>query len=81
MILLRFTPPESKDGIGRFNKSEPRTYYFQRLGLQWPRDPSKRLIDATTPNKEEARQFNTAEEAREVLVVAGNPRNWELVDA
>lgn len=80
MILLRHSSPQPKDGIGRYEKSEPVTTYFQRLGQQWPHDPSKRLIDATCIDKNDARQFATAEEAREVLVVAGNPTGWELVD-
>lgn len=64
----------------QFTNSYKERYYFVRLGLQWPHDPSKRLIDATTRKKEEARVFTSAEDAREVLVVAGRPAGWEVVE-
>lgn len=79
MTLLRFTPLPPSDGIGRYLPHDGRPRYFVRLGQQWPHDPSKRLIDETTPDIAQARQFGSDEEAREVLVVSGHPKGWELV--
>lgn len=55
-------------------------FYFQNLGLLWPNDPTKRLIERTTRNREEATEFATAEDAQAVLVKAGQPRGWEIVE-
>lgn len=81
MTLLRFTPPTGGDGMGRYVGKDHRHYYFVRLGLQWPHDPSKRLIDETAADKAMAKTFENDEAAREVLVVAGRPPGWELVEA
>lgn len=38
-----------------------------------------RLINRTTPDKACALRFDTAPEAAQVLVDAGNPTEWEIV--
>lgn len=78
--LLRFTSP-LREGIGHIPPTNPGPFYFQHLGEQWPNDPRYRLISHTTSIKSEARQFNTAEEAQEVLVTARHPKGWEIIDA
>ena len=70
-FLLRFTP-EIRHGLGYHTKHTAPFYFFVRLGEQWHNNPRLRYIDATTPDRSEARQFATEEEAREVLVVSGN---------
>ena len=67
-MLLKFTNPYGE------------VFYFLRLGEQWGKDPSKRFIDATCREREDARVFATEEQAREVLAVAGSPRGWEVVE-
>ena len=68
-FLLQFTNPYGE------------RFFFQRLGEQWPHNPMKRFIDATCRDRAEARVFAAAEDAREVIVVAGAPRGWEVVEA
>ena len=80
VIVLRFTPPAPENGIGRYFAKDDRPRYFLRLGLQWPKDPSKRLIDATCLDPKEAREFKNEEEAREILCVAGNPSGWTIAE-
>lgn len=77
--LLRFIL-EPKDGLGHYHKTPDGPWYFVRAGEQWPSDPSRRMIDATTQRIEEARQFTTEEEAREQLCKCGNPPGWETVE-
>lgn len=77
-FLLRYTSPA--DGS---------LHYFANLGLQWPYQPSRRLIELTMsdPNAKEVRVFDTEQEAEEVLVIAGSPARrtedrptgWEIV--
>lgn len=55
--------------------------FFVRLGLQWPHHPERRLIDAVTADRSEARAFATEEEARETLAKAGSPPGWDAVEA
>lgn len=68
-VTLKFTNPWGE------------TYWFQHLGMQWPHNPMRRFIDATTPDKSLARVFDHPEEAREALVVAGSPVGWTVEDA
>ena len=56
-------------------------FYFQNLGAMWPHNPSRRLIERTTPIRDEARQFDSEEQANETLCTAGNPSNWEILPA
>lgn len=60
----------------RFTNQYGETYYFVALGerhlTQW-------LISATTPDRNKARKFDTAPEAAQVLVDAGNPVSWEIL--
>ncbi len=69
-----------KDGIGQYSKTPDGTWYFVRAGTQWPYEPSKRMIDATTQRIEEARKFDTEEDARAQLAVCGMPPGWEVVE-
>ena len=62
----------------QFTNSYGEKFWFTRLGVQWPHRPERRLIDGTTANRKEARTFATPEEAREVLVVAGEPSGWAV---
>lgn len=52
--------------------------FFCNLGQQWPHDPSKRLIERTSSRAVDARTFDTAEEAREIIVSAGGPDGWSV---
>ncbi len=70
MFLLKFT--SHHDGS---------LWYFQNLGDQWPHRPACRLIERTTQNPKDARQFATEEDAKHVLSIAGGPKNWEIVPA
>ena len=54
-------------------------FYFQNLGMQWPHDPSKRMIERTTRDREQATQFADEESANAIIVAAGSPRGWEVV--
>ncbi len=67
MFLLKFTSPYRE------------TFYFLRLGEQWPHEPRFRLIDATVRDREQARQFATEEDARAVWSRAGSPACWDVV--
>jgi hypothetical protein len=58
-----------------------RLHYFCYLGEVWPHRPERRMIAKTTEKKDEAKVFNSEEEAREVLVTAGDPKGWEVVEA
>lgn len=63
----------------QFTNKHSERFFFVRLGLQWPHDPSKRLIDETTAKRAEAAQFKTEEDARTTLALAGRPAGWEVV--
>ncbi len=78
-FFLKFTSLP-KDGLGQYHANHAPAYYFLYLGQQWPDDPSKRLIDATTPDIREAKPFDTVEDARTTLVQAGRPPGWEVID-
>lgn len=67
VLVLQFTNPWKEK------------FYFQNLGMQWPHDPSKRLIELTTSKITEATPFDDAETAKAVLVAAGRPLGWEIV--
>lgn len=66
---------------GRWTDEHGSVFYFCNLGAMWPHYPTRRLIERTTRYMREAREFATIEEAREVLVAAGQPRGWEVVDS
>ncbi len=68
MFLLKFT--SHHDGS---------IWYFQNLGDQWP-NSTNRLIERTCPEMDRGRLFESPEKAREVLVSAGNPKNWQVID-
>ncbi len=53
-------------------------FYFQNLGLPWPHDMTKRLIERTTRDRAEATVFEDADSALLVLLKAGQPRNWTV---
>lgn len=76
--VLKFTP-NKKETWGRL-ESHADAYYFVRLGLQWPHNPSRRLIDETTAQREKAKEFDTEEDARTVLALAGSPAGWEVTE-
>lgn len=78
-FILQFTP-EVKEGIGYYNRTPLGPYYLQRLGGMWPHNPSRRLIDATTTDAKQAKQFPTEEDARSCWVTTGSGRGWEVVE-
>jgi hypothetical protein len=81
MYVLKFTP-EFKDGLGQWNKETAPAYYFCNLGLPMGvAYPGKRLIERTSPDRKEAREFATEEEANEILVLANHPKNWSVEPA
>ena len=63
----------------QFTNKYGERYFFGNLGAQWPYQPARRMIDQTHEDRTKARTFATAEEAREVLVAAGDPSGWEVV--
>jgi len=69
-----------KDGIGQYSKTPDGPWYFVRAGTQWPYEPAKRMIDATTRDATEARKFDTEEDARAQLATVGQPPGWEVVE-
>jgi len=75
-FILKFTPP--KENAWGKRQEHAKAYYFVRLGLQWPHDPSKRLIDETTPDLSHAKEFGSTEDARTVLARAGSPTGWTI---
>jgi hypothetical protein len=68
MFILRFTSHQDQS-----------KWYFQNLGDQWPGRPACRLIERTTQDINHARQFATEQEAKDILSIAGGPKNWEIV--
>ena len=68
-FILRFTNPYGEK------------FYFLRLGEQWHKDPSKRLVDATTPDRTAARPFETEEAAREVMASMTSHKGWSVEEA
>lgn len=66
--------------ILKHTNTHKEVYYFQNLGMPWPHNHARKLIERTTRDRSEARQFSTEEEANETLVIAGNPRGWEVVE-
>jgi len=80
-FVLRFTPLAPKEGLGQYHPPTAPHYWLVRLGDQWPRDPMKRLIDATSPRREDAKEFATEEDANSCLVTAGSPRGWIVEEA
>ncbi len=67
--LLRFTSPYKTE------------HFFVRLGEQWGKDPRKRLVEATTPDRKNAREFETEEAAREVMATMTSHKDWEVVES
>lgn len=78
-FLIRFTSPPPKLGIGHWSDTPDGPWYFVRSGNLWPKDPSKRLIDATTQDIAKAKEFASEEEARTTMVQCGNPAGWEII--
>lgn len=64
----------------RFTNRHAEVFYFQNLGMPWRANDTRRLIERTTENRDRARVFATEEAAQEVLVTAGNPDGWEIVE-
>ena len=78
--VLKFTPLLPKDGMGQYHPPTASAYYLCNLGGQWPRHPELRLIERTSPDRSEAKEFTTEEDARACLVTAGNPKDWEILE-
>lgn len=79
MFLLRFTQP-IREGLGYRDTAPQGPWYLQRLGAMWPAHPERRLIDATTLDPKQAKQFPTEEDARSCWVTTGSGRGWEVVE-
>lgn len=58
-----------------------RFHFLCNLGDQWPHNPMLRLIERTSENREEAKAFESEEDARACLKTCGDPRGWEIVPA
>lgn len=65
----------------RFKNQWEEVHWFCNLGAFWPHDLTRRLIERTTPDSAQAREFATAEEANETLIKAGSPHGWQVLDA
>lgn len=78
-FYLRTTPQPPT----RWTDDGGRRYYLAHLGGSWPSDPTKRMIDSTSPDIAEAKVFDSIEEANTVLAITDNLRNgrWEVVDS
>lgn len=69
MILLKFTNTHGE------------VFYFCNLGNLWPGQDTRRMIERTSPDQSEAHVFETKEQARETLTMAGSPPGWAVVEA
>ncbi len=58
-------------------------FFFCNLGGWWHPGDTRRLIERTTSTPADAKEFATAEEAREILTVTDNLKTgrWEIVDS
>lgn len=63
----------------KFTNPYGEIYWFCNLGDQVPFMPERRLIARTTDKREHAKEFDSEEEARSVLVTAGRTKGWEVV--
>ncbi len=70
--------PNAEEWVLRFTKPWKEIHWFCNLGGNW-KNSNNRLIERTTTRADEARAFETAEAAREILVSAGSPAGWEVV--
>ena len=77
--ILRFTP-DTSDGLGKWADVQHPHYYLVRLGEQWPSDPRNRLIQATTPDIEQAKTFDNREDAQACHAECGSPNGWNVVE-
>ncbi len=64
--ILRFTPLPAEH------------HYFVAHGDHWPHRPEFRLIGETTTKRDNARRFDTHEEALEALKLSDDPHGWEV---
>ncbi len=74
----------------RFTNWHREQFYLANLGLPWPKRPELRLIERTTTDRSQAKEFATMEDARACLVTVGSPRmrpldgderwGWEIVE-
>lgn len=78
-FLLRFNSPDETDGLGKWHAPVKFPRFLVRLGGQWPHDPRYRLIQATSADRAEARQFASEEDALAAWSEAGSPRGWDVV--
>ena len=76
--FLRTVPQSS----GRWTDKGDRSYFLAHLGGSWPSDPTKRMIDMTSEDRNEAKVFDSIGEANTVLAITDNLRNgrWQIVD-
>lgn len=76
-FFLRFT----NKWDDRWTEERGQIFWLVNLGGFWPAPHvNRRLIERTTRQKEEAKEFKSVDECRETLVLAGQPRGWEIVD-
>ncbi len=57
--------------------------FFANLGGFWGPGDTRRLIERVVEKPENARVFDTVEEARDVLVLSDNlnSKHWQIIDA
>ncbi len=68
----------------KLRTTDPRDrHYFCNLGGYWGAGDTRRLIERTTSNPANAKEFETVDGAKEILTLSDNLKNgrWEIIDA
>lgn len=76
-FILRFTP-DTSEAIGKHADSNAKFHYFVNHGQDWPHRKGFRLIGETTQNRDNARRFDTHEEAMAALKLSDDPPGWQI---
>jgi len=64
--------------ILRFTRDPGVHWYFVNHGEDWPHRKGFRLIGETTQQRDNARRFETADEALAALKLSDDPLGWEI---
>jgi hypothetical protein len=77
-FVLRFT----NNWNDRWTEEAGQQFFFTGMGDFWPssKHPNRRLVRPTTRKRDEAKEFASVEEAREVIALTG-ATHFEIVDA
>ncbi len=62
-----------------FTNNYGEKFWFVSFGEPWPNKPECRMVNKTSPRKNEGRCFGSAEEAAQAIVVMNNPAGWTIV--